>query len=147
MINRALQDKPIIIYGDGYQERCFYYVDDCIACLKKMAFDEGVVGEVINIGPDEEPVKILELALLVRNLTGRVPIAFMPGRPQEVKIALCSSNKARRLLGYHTKTSLEDGISKMVDYIRARGVRPFDYHLPLEIVNEKTPKTWTQRLF
>ena len=148
MINRALQGKSIIIYGDGKQKRCFSYVDDCIACLTKMAFDEGVVGEVINIGPDEDPVTILELALLVRNITKmQVPIAYTLGRPQEVKIALCSSSKARRLLGYKTKTTLEDGIVKMVDYIRARGVRPFDYHLPLEIVNEKTPRTWKERLF
>jgi len=148
MINRALQGKPIIVYGDGSQQRCFSYVDDCISCLKKMAFDEGVVGEVINIGPDEQPVTILELALLVRNITGmRVPIAYMPGRPQEVKIALCSSKKARRLLGYQTKTSLEDGLTKMVDYVRARGVADFTYHLPLEIVNEKTPRTWKEHLF
>ena len=148
MINRALQGKPIIIYGEGTQERCFSYVDDCISCLKKMAFQDNVGGEVINIGPDEQPVTINKLAYLVQTLTDNyVPIEYMPGRPQEVKIALCSSNKARRLLGYETKTDLWRGLGHMVDYIRARGVRPFDYHLPLEIVNEKTPRTWKEHLF
>ena len=35
----------------------------------------------------------------------------------------------------------------MIDYVKKRGVRPFEYHLPLEIISEKTPKTWTQKLF
>jgi hypothetical protein len=34
----------------------------------------------------------------------------------------------------------------MVDWIRLRGVLPFDYYLPLEITNEQTPKTWSERL-
>jgi UDP-glucose 4-epimerase len=149
MINRALQGKPIIVYGDGSQQRCFSYVDDCISCLKKMAFQDNVVGEVINIGPDEGPVTINTLAQIVRSVTKTtsIPTQYMPGRPQEVRIALCSSNKARTLLGYETKTYLRTAIMHMVDYIRARGVRPFDYHLPLEIVNDLTPKTWTERLF
>ena len=70
----------------------------------------------------------------------------MPGRPQEVLIALCSSDKARELLGYKTGTDLSDGLKQLVEYIKGRGVKPFDYHLPLEIVSDKTPKTWSQRL-
>ena len=149
MINRALQGKPIIVYGDGTQVRCFSYVDDCISCLKKMAFQDNVVGEVINIGPDEGSVTIRELAFLVQFITDteNIPIEYMPGRPQEVKIALCSSSKARHLLAYKTKTHLTDALCNMVDYIRERGTRPFDYHLPLEIVSEKTPRTWKERLF
>ncbi len=149
MINRALQGKPIIVYGDGEQQRCFSYIDDCLVCLKAMAFQQDVVGEVINIGPDEEPVTINTLAQIVKEMTGemRVPIQHMPGRPQEVRLALCSSDKARRLLGYKTSTSLRDGIGHMVDYISARGTKPFEYHLPLEIVSEKTPTTWTWKLF
>jgi UDP-glucose 4-epimerase len=149
MINRALQGKPIIIYGDGSQRRCFSYIDDCISCLMKMAFSPLVVGQTINIGPDEQTISINDLAQLVKKLTGEMqtPVQYMPGRPQEVRLAYCSSNKARGLLDYETKTDLHTAIGHMVDYIRARGVRPFDYHLPLEIVNELTPRTWKERLF
>jgi len=35
----------------------------------------------------------------------------------------------------------------MIQYVKRRGTRPFKYHIDLEIVNERTPKTWTQRLF
>lgn len=149
MINRALQSKPIIVYGDGEQRRCFSYIDDCLQCLTKMATQENVVGEVINIGPDEDPITVHQLAYLVCKLVRNetVEIQFMPGRPQEVKYAFCSSDKARALLGYETKSTLEDGLRNMIEWIRTRGVKPFDYHLPLEIVNELTPKTWTEKLF
>jgi UDP-glucose 4-epimerase len=149
MINRALQGKPIIVYGDGSQRRCFSYIDDCISCLMKMAFSPLVVGQTINIGPDEHTISINDLAAMVQFLTDteNIPIEYMPGRPQEVRLAYCSSNKARGLLDYETKTHLSDALCHMVDYIRTRGPRPFDYHLPLEIVSELTPRTWKERLF
>lgn len=148
MINLMLQGRQPVIYGTGTQRRCFSYVDDCLYCLQRMAFQDNVVGEVINIGPDEQPVTIMELAQHIAGLLDfRLDPVFMPDRPQEVRVALCSSAKARALLAYETKTPLLVGLSKMIDAIRASGPRPFKYHLPLEIVNSKTPKTWTDRLF
>jgi len=148
MINLMLQNRSPVIYGDGTQQRCFSYVDDCLACLKAMAFQDDVKGQIINIGPDEQPVTIQTLYETIARLIGyRGQPIYMPGRPREVKIALCSSNKARRMLGYKTTTSLEDGLTKMIAYIRAKGTKPFTYHLPLEIVTDKTPKTWTEHLF
>jgi len=71
----------------------------------------------------------------------------MPGRPQEVKLATCSADKARKLLGYQTKVKMEDGLQAMIDHIRRKGPRPFRYHLDLEIVSELTPRTWKEKLF
>lgn len=147
MINRNLQGKPAIIYGDGNQTRCFSYVDDCVNCLEKMALDENIVKEIINIGPDEGTITIKELAYLVANETGcNLEPIFMPDRPREVKHAMCSAEKARKLLQYETKTDVKTAVSKTTEYVRQRGVKPFDYSFPLEIVNEKTPKTWKDRL-
>src|ERR1035437_2459658 len=142
MMNLMMQGRQPVIYGDGSQERCFSYIDDCLYCLKAMAFQENVVGEVINIGPDEGVVTINELAQTIANLLRfkLVPV-YMPGRPQEVKYAHCSSYKARQLLGYETKTSLTKGLLNMVEAIDARGYRPFKYHLDLEIITDKTPLT------
>ena len=148
MLNLMLQGRAPIIYGDGKQERCFSYVDDCIYCLEKMGFQDNVVGQVINIGPDEEPITINQLYDLCSFVTGcSLDPIYMPGRPQEVKVALCSSDKARRLLGYETKTPLLTGLTYMRDHMRHRGAKPFKYHLDLEIVTDKTPKTWLHRLF
>jgi UDP-glucose 4-epimerase len=148
MINRNLQGKPAYVYGDGSQRRCFSFVQDCIYCLKRLGFQDDLDGETINIGPDEEDITINELADLIARLTGfEGTPQHIPPRPREVKTALCSSDKARDLLSYQTKTSLTQGLQSMIDYIRERGVKPFNYHLPLEIENGWTPRTWTEQLF
>jgi len=146
MINRCLQGKPPIIYGDGTQMRCFTDIDDALPPLTRMASYD-IAGETINIGPDEHFVsinKLAELVMLATKFEGEA--LHVPPRPQEVKLATCSADKARKLLGYATTVPLEQTIEKMVAWIRQRGPRPFDYYLPLEIVSEKTPKTWLDRL-
>jgi UDP-glucose 4-epimerase len=148
MINLMMQGRQPIIYGTGKQRRCFSFIDDCLYCLKEMAFRPNVVGEVINIGPDEETITIMELAERVANqLQFNLDPIHMAGRPQEVEHASCSSNKARKLLQYKTSVDLDTGIAKMIEAIRRRGTRDFKYHIDLEIVNEKTPRTWKDRLF
>ena len=147
MANRNLQGLPSYIYGDGEQQRCFSYVGDCITCIEKLALDESILHEIVNIGPDENPVSINEAAKLVASVCGvnDDPI-YIPGRPKEVKYATCSSDKARKLLGYETKTSLLDAIKETVDYIREKGTKEFDYSFGLEIQNDKTPRTWKDQL-
>lgn len=148
MINLMLQGRQPIIYGDGTQKRCFSFVQDDISCLTKAAFQDNVIGEVINIGPDEEFITINELAQTIAELIGfdLNPI-YMPGRPQEVKFATCSADKARNLFGYKTEYTLRKGLSEMIDYVKTKGVKPFRYHLDIEIINDMTPKTWTEKIF
>ena len=147
MINRNLQGKPAIIYGDGLQTRCFSYVDDCIQCLEKLILDNDIVGQIINIGPDEGTITVKDLANLIANKTGcNLQPIHVDDRPQEVKHSTCSANKARQVLNYKTTTDLETAVDCTIDYIKHRGTKPFDYTFPLEIVNSKTPKTWKERL-
>lgn len=147
MLNRNLQGLPSIIYGDGEQTRCFSYIDDCIDCLAQMGIDPKINEETINIGPDEEVITINDLASLCANETGlnRQPIYHLSGRPQEVKHATCSSDKARELLNYQTKTTVAEAVKKTADFIRKSGIKQFIYHIPLEIINQKTPQTWTEK--
>ena len=151
MINRNLQNKPSIIYGDGLQTRCFSYVGDCINCLEKMALDPNITSEIINIGPDEGTITVAELAKLVAeecDMRKDViwPPIHMPDRPREVKHASCTADKARKLLDYETKTDLRKAIQETVAYVKKKGPKPFDYTYPLEIVSDKTPRTWKDRL-
>jgi UDP-glucose 4-epimerase len=147
MINRNLQGKPAIIYGDGLQTRCFSYVDDCIQCLEKLMLDNDIVGQIINIGPDEGTITVKDLANLIANKTGcNLQPIHVDDRPQEVKHATCSADKARQVLNYKTTTDLETAVERTIDYIKKRGTKPFDYTFPLEIVNSKTPRTWKERL-
>jgi len=148
MINLMLQGRQPIIYGDGNQKRCFSFVQDCIYCLEKLAFSPDVVGETINIGPDEEFVTINELAEVIADILDfDLDPIYMPDRPQEVKLATCSADKARQMLDYKTTISLREGLEELTEYIRERGAKRFRYHLDVEIVNSKTPKTWSSKIF
>ena len=147
-INLMLQGRQPYIYGDGQQMRCFSFVSDDIEPLKRMATQDNVVGEVINIGPDDEFITINELAeITARLIQFDLNSLYTRERPQEVTLANCSAEKARRLLGFDPKVGLEEGLMQMIDWISMRGPRPFIYHLDLEILNDKTPDTWAKRLF
>ena len=146
-LNRHLQGKPAIIYGDGNQMRSFSYIDDTLSVFDQICFDDRSNGELFNIGPDEDYVSIKELADICSNITG-VNLAHqsMPGRPKEVKYATCSSNKIRKWFNYKTQTSLIQGIQKTYEYIKQRGSQPFNYSFELEIENDLTPTTWREKL-
>ena len=94
-----------------------------------------------------QPVGIALPQFIARLLKFDLKMQHTRGRPQEVYLANCSADKARRLLGYRPRVKLEEGLGQMIDWIQSRGVRPFKYHLDIEILNEKTPETWSKRLF
>jgi UDP-glucose 4-epimerase len=147
-INLMLQGRQPYIYGDGSQKRCFSFITDVISQLTLMAFAPQCNGEVINIGPDDEFITINLLAETIAKIIGfDLKPLYMPGRPQEVHLANCSADKARKLLGYEPHITLEDGLRQMIDWIKLRGTKPFQYHIDLEIINDITPKTWEKKLF
>ena len=59
----------------------------------------------------------------------------------EVKIAICSADKARKILNYKTKTSLKESIKLTASFIKKRGVKKHNYKLPIEIKSKITPYT------
>ncbi len=147
LANMMLQQRSPFIYGDGEQTRCFSHVEDCLSCLLALGLTERGLSETINIGPDEEFVSINSLFRRLKDLTGFEGQAIhLRDRPQEVRDAWCSSTKAREVLGYRTTRLLDDGLRDIVAHIRTVGPRKFRYHLDLEIRNERTPRTWTERL-
>ena len=148
MINLMLQNRRPIIYGDGEQKRCFSDIDDCIYCLDKLITDSSIVSEIVNIGPDEEFLTINELYKIISNKLqfNQGPI-YTHERPNEVKHATCSADKARELLGYKTKVPLTVSIDRLIDFIKRNGTKEFKYNYMLEIDNENTPITWKNKLF
>jgi UDP-glucose 4-epimerase len=148
MINLMLQKRNPIIYGDGNQKRTFSDIDDCIYCLDKLLIDPNIVSQVVNIGPDEEFVTINELYRLLSNkLKFNLEPKYLEDRPNEVKEATCSAEKARKILDYKTSISLDKSLDKIIDYITKKGPKSFQYNYPLEINNEKTPLAWKEKLF
>jgi UDP-glucose 4-epimerase len=147
MINRMLQGKQPVIYGDGLQMRCFSFIEDVVDPIMVACETDIANGKIINIGPDEEFITINELAIkIAKILDFKLNPIYMPGRPKEVKNANCSAELARNILGYKTTVSLDKGIKSLVEWIKNQGTKDFDYHLPLEFITDKTPRTWVNQL-
>lgn len=148
MTNMMLQNRRPIIYGDGEQKRSFSDIDDCIFCIDKLLLDKKINKEVVNIGPDENFITINQLfEILSNNLKFNKSPKYYKDRPNEVKYAKCSAEKARKLLNYKTTISLEQSIQKVVDYVKLNGPKKFLYNYEIELNNNLVPITWKKKLF
>ncbi len=147
MINRILSGKSVVVYGDGEQKRSFSDVSDCIdAIYKIMTSERDLRGEVYNIGPDDNEISIKALAYKIGHIANMYPeLEHFPDRPTEVKNAFCSSYKIKKDFNYNASVPLDKTLSDMIGWIKP--IREdFDYHLPIEIENENTPRTWKEKL-
>jgi UDP-glucose 4-epimerase len=153
MINLALQQRDLIIFGDGEQMRRFAPVDSCVDALIRMTLDPHTInGEMYNIGPvNAAAISINRLASQVWQACGHngpPRIRYIPERTGDVKFAYCDVEKSCRLLGYKMGMTLTECIDLMVEDVRRRGPKPFNYDLmPIEIRNSMTPVAWTERYF
>lgn len=145
MMNRILSLEPPVIYGDGRQTRCFSPVKDCIPSIIK-AIEGNADGEIVNIGPDTGEITINDLADKILGICKSPwnPL-YYADRPNEVKHAFTSSDKARRLLDYKEQQHIVACLQEMVEDIKTKGTKPFDYSFPLEIDSDKMPRTWRDR--
>ena len=113
-ITILLEGGTPVIYGDGRQTRDFIYVDD-VAEANLAALRSRYVGAV-NIGSGRE-VSVIELYRLVCNVVGRCPKpSYAPPRPGDVKRSRAAITRAREVLGWRPRVSLEDGIQRTVEY-------------------------------
>lgn len=152
-INCMLNKRNFYIYGDGSQTRAFTYIDDFTPYILKSGFLKVCNGEIINIGPTEE-YSINELSKVVLFTffpDGNVPKSMKPVyvalRPQEVKEAYCTNKKAKKILGYKTTITLEEGVVRMIEWAKEMGPQKFNYLKEgLELENKDVPKTWSKKL-
>lgn len=115
-IKRFLEGKPLQVYGNGTQTRDFIYVEDCADFIVEAAFQEKAVGEIINAGTGKD-ISVKDLALLICGDEKRI-VHVPHHHPQsEIHKLVCDYSKAKELLGWKPKTSLEDGIQNMYKWI------------------------------
>lgn len=113
-INQALNNKPITIYGDGFQTRSFCYVSDLIGGIHRLLMS----GEhdPVNIGNPKE-MTLLELAKVIIKLTGsKSKIVFKPLPVDDPKVRRPDISKAKKLLKWQPKVDLETGLIRTIDY-------------------------------
>ncbi|NOZ05500.1 MAG: NAD-dependent epimerase/dehydratase family protein [Chloroflexi bacterium] len=125
-VRQALAGQPITVYGDGTQSRCFTYVSDVVDAVIRLAGKEEVVGQVFNIGGNEE-ITIADLAQRVKVITGSdseivyVPYAEayeegfedMPRRVPDI-------TRIQQAIGYNPSLGIDQIIQRVVEYHRTR---------------------------
>jgi len=118
---RVLANMPPIIYGDGEQTRDYTYVKDILVAFDKILNYEKPLKEPINFGTGRE-IKIIDLANKIIELCGKKgelePVHVVP-RPGEVRRLVADFSRARRILGWEPKYTLEDGLREFIDWYKS----------------------------
>ena len=118
-IDQALQGKPMSVFGDGSQTRSFCYVEDLVDGLYRLALSEERYP--VNLGNPQE-MTILEFAERIGRLTGtKAQLEFKALPEDDPKKRQPDISKAKRLLGWEPKISLEDGLRQTIEYFQAVG--------------------------
>jgi dTDP-glucose 4,6-dehydratase len=113
---QALSGQPITVYGDGRQTRSFCYVSDLIEGIYRLILSNE--HEPVNIGNPQE-ITIREFAERVRALTAPdLPIVDHPLPADDPKRRCPDITKARRLLNWEPKVTLDEGLRLTIDYFR-----------------------------
>ena len=112
-----MDTENLLVYGDGTQTRDLLYVEDCADFIVRATFCKDAVGEVINGGTGRD-TSINDLALMI--CRDRSKIRHVPHHhPQsDIRKLVCDNSKARKMLGWEPKTSLEKGIEKTKKWIK-----------------------------
>lgn len=123
-INQALSGLSLTVFGDGTQTRSFSYVSDTVKGIIKTMWVEEVTGEVFNLGSSKE-TSIIDLAKVVLDLTGsRSEIEFYPLPVDDPKRRCPEVTKAKKLLGWEAKESLEKGLLRTIEWFRKQRINP-----------------------
>ncbi len=120
-ITQAVRSEPLTVFGDGEQTRSYCYVSDLVRGLVRMAFAEGITGELVNLGNPAE-LSVVSLAHLVKQLAGSSSeIVHLEARPEEIARRRPDISKAQRLLGWQPEVPVETGLAKTIAWFREAG--------------------------
>lgn len=125
-VRQGLAGQPITVHGDGSQTRSFGYVGDVVDGVLRLVDEPRAVGEVFNVGNDEE-VTIRALAERVRALTGcRSEIVTLPYDEayeagfEDMPRRVPDLTKIKQLVGYQPRVGLDEILARVVDYFQKR---------------------------
>ena len=121
-VKQALANRPITVYGDGNQSRCFCYVGDVVGALMKLMDDERAIGQVFNVGSNQE-ISIIDLAKKVKEFTNSeseivlVPYdeAYEEGF-EDMPRRVPDISKSNKQIGFAPKIDLEGILRSVIDF-------------------------------
>jgi len=117
-IAQALLNEDVTIFGSGEQTRSFCYISDLVDGLLRLM--ESSENDPVNIGNPQE-MSIAEMARLIIKMTGsKSQLVFKPLPTDDPKVRKPDITRARTLLGWEPKVSLEEGLTSTIDYFRTK---------------------------
>jgi dTDP-glucose 4,6-dehydratase len=117
-MSQALRNEDVTVFGDGTQTRSFCYVSDLVDGIIRLM--EAPVNDPVNIGNPQE-LTIEQIARRIIEMTGSTSkIIYKPLPEDDPKVRQPDITRARTLLGWEPKVTLEEGLARTVDYFRAK---------------------------
>jgi len=117
-INQALEGKPLTVFGDGTQTRSFCYVSDMVQGIYKLLLSN--INEPINLGNPQE-MTVNEFAKLILKLTkSKSKIIHKPLPVDDPRIRQPDITRAKKLLNWSPRVSLEEGLQKTIEYFQKK---------------------------
>jgi len=117
-MSQALRNEDVTIFGSGTQTRSFCYVSDLVEGIIRLL--ESTENDPVNIGNPHE-MTIEEIARTIIRMTGsKSRIVYRPLPEDDPKVRQPDITRARTLLGWEPKVSLEEGLSKTLEYFRRK---------------------------
>ncbi len=117
-ISQALRDEDVTIFGDGSQTRSFTYITDLVDGIIRLMLSD--VNDPVNIGNPRETT-IGEIANMIIKMTGsKSKVVYRPLPTDDPKVRQPDITRARTLLKWEPKVSLEEGLVKTIDYFRTK---------------------------
>jgi len=118
-IDKLLKDEILTVFGDGEQSRDFTYVDNVVEANLLALTAKGAAGKVCNIGCGTR-ISLNQLVAILEKIIGRkAKVEYQPGRPGDVRDSQADVTRAKSILGYSPQISIEDGLSKTIEWFRA----------------------------
>jgi UDP-glucose 4-epimerase len=108
----VLEQRPLHIYGNGYQTRDFTYVSDVVEANMRAASSEMATGQIFNIAGGSR-VSLHEVIQLLQEITGTpINTTFTAKQHGDVRDTFADTERARQIIGYHPLVSLREGLAK-----------------------------------
>ena len=119
MVRRAINDEPLIIFGNGSQIRAWLYVDDMVDGLIKCLSNKKAIGESFNLGNAKAVTTIYGLAQIIcKVLNSKSEIIFKDALSNDIELRIPNTDKAKNLIDFEAKVGLEEGIKKTASWIK-----------------------------
>lgn len=125
-VRQALEGKPITVFGDGTQSRCFTWVGDAVSAVIDLMQHPAAVGQVFNVGSEQE-ISIVDLAHTIKRMTGSTaPVVLVPYEKayeegfEDMRRRVPDLTKIRKLINYEPSIALPKILDEIIEYHRGQ---------------------------